>query len=77
MYASKQWKMMGTLIDLWIDSDLHCEEIFKNITEGLVLSNQRFSANQANSELMQLNQQAGRRPVKVSADLFSLIALCK
>ena len=26
---------------------------------------------------MQLNQQAGRRPVKVSADLFSLIALGK
>lgn len=77
MYASKQWKMMGTLIDLWIDSDLYCEEIFKNITEGLVLSNQRFSANQSNSELMQLNQQAGRRPVKVSADLFSLIALGK
>lgn len=77
MYASKQWKMMGTLIDLWIDSDLYCEEIFKNITEGLVLSNQRFSANQANSELMQLNQQAGKRPVKVSADLFSLIALGK
>lgn len=77
MYASKHWKMMGTLIDLWIDSDLSCEEIFKNITECLVLFNQRFSANQANSELMQLNQQAGRRPVKVSVDLFSLIALGK
>ena len=77
MQASKQWKMMGTLIDLWIDSDLDCEKIFINITDELLALNQCFSANQETSELMQLNHLAGVCPVAVSSELFSLISIGK
>ena len=77
MQASKQWKMMGTLIDLWIDSDLDCEKIFINITDELLALNQCFSANQETSELMQLNHLAGVCPVAVSSALFSLISIGK
>ena len=77
MQASKQWKMMGTFIDLWIDSDLDCEKIFINITDELLALNQCFSANQETSELMQLNHLAGVCPVAVSPALFSLISIGK
>lgn len=77
MQASKRWEMMGTIIDLWLDTDLNCEKMFINITEDLFALNQCFSANQSTSELMQLNHLAGIRPVAVSPELFSLISIGK
>ncbi|MGT2802581.1 FAD:protein FMN transferase [Streptococcus henryi] len=76
MQLAHSVKMMGTTIDLMVDSSTpqvhidHCcqlLEIYRN----------RFSANDADSELMQINNQAGISPVKVHPDLFDLISLGK
>lgn len=64
--------LMGTIISLTIyhpDGDRlldQCEKMLRDYQ-------QRFSANHADSNLMQVNANAGIRPTKVDPDLFDLI----
>ena len=57
-------KLMGTNIDLMV---VHPEgsRILNHLEDLLHIYNMRFSANRDDSELMQINQAAGVRPVKV------------
>ena len=67
---------MGTNIDLMV---VHPEgsRILNHLEDLLHIYNMRFSANRDDSELMQINQAAGVRPVKVHPEMFELIALGK
>ena len=53
------------------------EQLLDNVFELLKVYNQRFSANDANSELMQVNHAAGKHPVSVDPELFELIQIGK
>ena len=53
------------------------EHLLDNVFELLTIYNQRFSANDANSELMQINYAAGKHPVPVNPELFELIQIGK
>ena len=53
------------------------EQLLDNVFELLNVYNQRFSANDANSELMQVNHAAGKHPVPVDPELFKLIQIGK
>ncbi|WP_245249305.1 FAD:protein FMN transferase [Vagococcus allomyrinae] len=63
---------MGTVIELWVDHD-HSEQLLDQAEEMLIDYERRFSANDASSDLMRINQQAGHAPVSVREDLFELI----
>lgn len=68
--------MMGTFIDLVVNhpkGELLIKEAYLQLADYA----KRFSANQADSELMQINYSAGIAPVVVKPDLFSLIKLAK
>ena len=58
-------------------ADCLAEQLLDDVFELLNIYNQRFSANDANSELMQINQAAGKRPVPVDPELFELIQIGK
>lgn len=64
--------LMGTVIELWVDHD-HSEQLLDQAEEMLIDYERRFSANDASSDLMRINQQAGHAPVSVREDLFELI----
>ena len=51
------------------------EQLLDNVFELLNIYNQRFSANDTNSELMQVNHAAGKHPVPVDPELFELIQI--
>ena len=53
------------------------EHLLDNVFELLNTYNQRFSANDAHSELMQVNLAAGKHPVSVNPELFELIQIGK
>lgn len=53
------------------------EHLLDNVFELLNIYNQRFSANDAASELMQVNLAAGKHPVPVNPELFELIQIGK
>ena len=53
------------------------EQLLDNVFQLLSTYNQRFSANDANSELMQVNHAAGKHPVPVNPELFELIQIGK
>ena len=53
------------------------EQLLDDVFELLNIYNQRFSANDANSELMQVNHAAGKHPVPVDPELFELIQIGK
>ena len=79
MYINKETrhiKLMGTNIDLMV---VHPEgsRILNHLEDLLHIYNMRFSANRDDSELKQINQAAGVRPVKVHPEMFELIALGK
>lgn len=76
MQLSHSIKMMGTTIDIIIDSD-KADEHIKTVCQQLEDYKNRFSANDMDSELMEINNQAGIAPVKVDQELFYLIALGK
>ena len=53
------------------------EQLLDDVFELLNIYNQRFNANDANSELMQVNHAAGKHPVPVDPELFELIQIGK
>ncbi|MBF0946957.1 MAG: FAD:protein FMN transferase, partial [Atopobium sp.] len=58
-------------------ADCLAEQLLDNVFELLNIYNQRFSANDASSELMQVNQAAGKHPIPVDPELFELIQIGK
>lgn len=68
--------MMGTTIDVIIQSH-NAEELMQEVFIRLFLYNNRFSANDNNSELSIINQLAGEKPLNVHEELFDLITLGK
>lgn len=65
-------ELMGTVITLSIETS-DSPRLLDQAQKMLEDYQQRFSANQDDSELMKVNAQAGIKAVKVSADLFDLI----
>ena len=76
MQLSHSIQMMGTTIDILIDSDTPKEHI-SEVCRLLTLYKNRFSANDADSELMVINDNSSIAPVTVHPDLFDLIAIGK
>lgn len=72
--SSRSERLMGTTITVSI-CDPQADELLAHCFELLRSYEHRFSANNASSELMEVNHQAGIAPVKVHPDLFELIAL--
>ncbi|WP_413538591.1 FAD:protein FMN transferase [Enterococcus malodoratus] len=72
----KTLHLMGTVIKLWIEHP-ESEELFISAEEHLRDFEQRFSANADDSDLMKINHQAGKSPVKVDEELFELIKIGK
>ncbi|HES4247840.1 TPA: FAD:protein FMN transferase [Streptococcus pyogenes] len=76
MFVTQQLKLMGTVIDIQIESDKACQQLSR-VIDLLYTYKNRFSANDSNSELMAINQAAGVKPVSVHSDLFNLIQIGK
>ncbi|MGT2744410.1 FAD:protein FMN transferase [Streptococcus phocae subsp. phocae] len=76
MFVTDQIKLMGTVIDIQIMSQRAPQQLIK-VRDLLTLYKNRFSANDATSELMAINQAAGIKPITVHPDLFALISLGK
>lgn len=72
----KRIKLMGTHIVLTI-KHLNAEALLDQAAVLLQDYEIRFSANNARSDLMAINNQAGIRPVHVAEDLFKLIEIGK
>ena len=72
--SSRSERLMGTTITVSI-CDPQADELLTHCFELLRSYEHRFSANDAMSELMEVNHQAGIAPVQVHPDLFELIAL--
>lgn len=73
MWHKERYYLMGTFIDIQIEHD-DGEKLLRQCYQQLQVFNQRFSANDPTSELMQLNQHAGNHPVSVHSELYALIA---
>lgn len=71
MFVTQQLKLMGTVIDIQIESDKACQQLSR-VIDLLYTYKNRFSANDSNSELMAINQAAGVKPLSVQ---FTLIYL--
>lgn len=67
---------MGTIIDLLIEHH-QPDEILTEVVNRLEEYEQRFSANDSDSELMVVNQNAGIKPVRVHPELYHLIKIGK
>ena len=76
VFTTHSERMMGTVITISISHD-NSEELLQNCFSMLKLYENRFSANSDSSELMQINFNAGVKPVIVHKDLYELIALGK
>ncbi|VTS14338.1 ApbE family protein [Streptococcus pseudoporcinus] len=76
MLVTKQVHMMGTVIDIQIESQKAAEQI-KTVCELLDIYKNRFSANDSNSELMTINDSSGQHAVKVHPELLELISIGK
>ncbi|AWN61948.1 FAD:protein FMN transferase [Streptococcus sobrinus] len=74
--TNRQVQLMGTTIDTSI-YHANPQPILDQVEELLHLYNHRFSANDDTSELMAINQAAGKKTVSVHPQLFDLIALGK
>lgn len=72
--SSRSERLMGTTITVSICHP-QANELLARCFELLRSYEHRFSANDASSELMEVNYQAGIAPVQVHPDLFELIAL--
>ncbi|MFC6994826.1 FAD:protein FMN transferase [Streptococcus loxodontisalivarius] len=68
--------MMGTTIDISVNSGNPLKHIHE-VCNLLEIYRNRFSANDADSELMAINDNAGIKPIQVHPDLFDLISLGK
>lgn len=76
MNSQRQIKLMGTTIDIAIFDKLS-NNLMDKVELLLYEYNMRFSSNDINSELMQINQKAGIQEVIVHPELFELIELGK
>ncbi len=74
--ASHSLRLMGASITLTIFHE-NAQELLLQSEQLLHLYKNRFSANDADSELMEVNLQAGKNAVRVHSDLFELIELGK
>lgn len=75
--ANKTVRMMGTVIDLNVTALQNPEQILDEMIARLEMYNQRFSANDDQSELSAINKNAGIQPVVVHRELFELIKIGK
>lgn len=73
---TKIWQMMGTTITLQVGHE-EPSRLLAELGEWLHVYEHRFSAHDATSELMAINQAAGRQAVIVHPELFELIKLGK
>lgn len=73
---SRQIRMMGTIIHLMVEHQ-NANLVLDELVERLKEYEMRFSANDARSELMEVNKQAGVMPVKVHPSLYELIKIGK
>jgi len=73
---SARFEMMGTFIDLVVHHQ-NGEQLIKDAYLQLNDYATRFTVNQAGSELMRVNRNAGIAPIVVAPDLFELIKLGK
>lgn len=71
-----QFRAMGTTITLEINH-LFADYLFEEAKEKLLDYEKRFSANDPNSLLMQINRFAGQKAVQVDTELFELIKFGK
>ncbi len=76
MQLTHSVQMMGTTIDIFIDSN-HPQAQMDEVCHLLTIYKNRFSANDADSELMMINDNAGITPITIHPDLFELIQLGK
>ena len=74
--ANKSIQLMGTTIDLSVTQE-NPERVLLELVSLLQLYEQRFSANDCQSELSQINHQAGIQPVVVHPELYELIKIGK
>lgn len=74
--ASHSLRLMGASIHLTIFHE-DAENLLLQSEQLLHLYKNRFSANDDDSELMEINLQAGKKAVQVHPELFELIALGK
>ena len=74
--ASHSLRLMGASIHLTIFHE-DAQNLLLQSEQLLYLYKNRFSANDADSELMEINLQAGKKAVQVHPDLFELIELGK
>lgn len=74
--AKRVIHLMGTIIEIWLQHD-NAEVLLDETERQLVNYEYRFSANNPQSELMQINHNAGVKSVPVAADLFALINIGK
>ncbi|AXY25661.1 thiamine biosynthesis protein ApbE [Suicoccus acidiformans] len=70
----REVKQMGTVITISVTHP-HADIILNEVEARLQEYEQRFSANDASSELMKVNQAAGQKAVSVHPDLYALIKL--
>ena len=83
-YISRSTHLMGATITISllppsndVQEERTTEQLLDDVFELLNIYNQRFSANDDNSELMQVNHAAGKHPVPVDPELFELIQIGK
>lgn len=76
LQLSHSLRLMGTTIDIQINSK-NAQKQIQEVIELLKLYKNRFSANDFNSELMAINNNAGIKPIQVHPDLFELITIGK
>ena len=74
---SRTIKLMGASIDIVLYDQENIERIFDDVVILLEMYKDRFSANDDDSELMEINHNAGIKPVVVHRDLYELIRLGK
>lgn len=73
---NREVHMMGTVIQLLVQHP-HANLILNEMVMKLEEYEKRFSAHDPQSELMQVNKNAGIRPVKVNPSLYKLIKIGK
>lgn len=74
--ASHNLRLMGASISLTVFHE-NAQQLLLQSEQLLHLYKNRFSANDADSELMAINLQAGKKSVRVHPELFELIELGK
>lgn len=73
---SREIHMMGTIIEISVQHD-QPNLILDKVIQRLEEYEKRFSAHDPDSELMQVNKNAGIMPVKVNSSLYKLIKIGK